>query len=415
MLFFVGCSSELSTDKTDDYSRGPSTESGTGDIVGDSPTSPKTGDDVSPFIGDDTGSNTTPQAGQLSASEFSDLKNYIFYKSLFESSQTSSEGLFTGYFNKGYFDTLNMVDVTIKNGDVELAGVSVELLDDSDQIIYKAITNANGVAYLFPQSDDLDYITDISITHLEATIEEAYEYSVDNSSLSFNLNTSNDKEDVIEIMFVIDTTGSMGDEISYLKSEIDYVISEAQDSNLDSVIKLALLFYRDTSDSYVTRYFDFTTDIDLQKANLENQSANGGGDFEEAVDVALDEAVNKNWSSDNSTKLLFHVLDAPPHYQQADMTRYFNAIKVASEKGIRMIPVASSGIDKYTEYLLRNQAMMSGGTYVFITNHSGIGGSHIDATVDETVVEYLNLLIIRLINEYHTGIPGEKVLFPTGD
>jgi hypothetical protein len=74
-----------------------------------------------------------------------------------------------------------------------------------------------------------------------------------------------------------------------------------------------------------------------------------------------------------------------------------------------MIPVASSGIDKYTEYLLRNEAMMTGGTYVFLTNDSGIGGDHLEATVGETVVEYLNRLLVRLINEYHTGVAGEKV------
>lgn len=210
-------------------------------------------------------------------------------------------------------------------------------------------------------------------------------------------------------MFVIDTTGSMGDEIAYLKAEIDYVISEVKANNPNTTIKLALLFYRDLGDEYVTRYYDFTTDIEDQKSNLSKQKAAGGGDFEEAVDIALDEAVSKNWSTDNTTKLIFHVLDARPHYNQQVMTRYYNAIYRASQKGIRIIPIASSGIDKYTEYLLRNEAMMTGGTYVFLTDHSGLGNSHLKATVPETVVEYLNHLMIRLINEYHNGVVGEKV------
>jgi hypothetical protein len=81
----------------------------------------------------------------------------------------------------------------------------------------------------------------------------------------------------------------------------------------------------------------------------------------------------------------------------------------AAEKGIRIIPVASSGIDKWTEFLLRTEALMTGGTYTYITNDSGIGGGHIDATVPEKVVEYLNAMLIRLINEYHTGVIKEPI------
>ena len=352
------------------------------------------------------------QAGQLTASEWSDIKNYDFYKSLFVSSQDSEEGIFTPFYQKGYFDTLNMIDVTVKNGNVVLSGVTVELIDDNQNIIYKAITNANGMAYLFPKTDELTSIQYISIKHQNKSHTESYEYSMENASLIFELDSTNNKKDIIELMFVVDTTGSMGDEINYLKAEIDYVISEVQDLYPNTVIKLSLLFYRDHNDAYLTRYFDFTTDIGAQKKNLAKQSAAGGGDFPEAVDIALDEAVSKKWSSDNTTKLIFHVLDAPPHDKQEDMTRYFNAIKTASAKGIRMIPVASSGIDKWTEYLLRNEAMMTGGTYVYLTNHSGIGNDHIDATVGEVEVEYLNLLLIRLIGDYHTGIPGEKVIVP---
>ena len=352
------------------------------------------------------------QAGQLTASEWSDIKNYDFYKSLFVGSQESQEGIFTRYYQNGYFDTLNMIDVTVKNGDVLLSGAIVELTDNNQNIIYKAVTNANGIAYLFPKTEELLNIEFISIKHQNKSLNENYQYSLENTSLIYELDSTDNKKDIIEIMFVIDTTGSMGDEIRYLKAEIDYVISEVQDLHPDTTIKLALLFYRDLSDAYVTRYFDFTTNIEVQKQNLSKQSAAGGGDFPEAVDIALDEAVAKNWSTDNTTKLIFHVLDAPPHDKQEDMTRYFNAINTASAKGIRMIPVASSGIDKYTEYLLRNEAMMTGGTYVFLTDHSGIGNSHLEATVGEVDVEYLNNLLIRLIGEYHTGIPGEKIIVP---
>lgn len=358
-----------------------------------------------------TGSNEDkPQAGQLTASEWSDLENYEFYLSLFESSQESETGIFTPYLENGYFDTLNMVKVTVKNELEELiSGVSVELQNDNQEVIYKAVTNKNGIAYLFPKTNELDTITTLVVKHNEVVLTEAYQYSKDNNNLVVILDTEDDHHDVIELMFVVDTTGSMGDELLYLQVELEYVISQIKEGNPNTIIKLALLFYRDIGDQYVTRYFDFTTDIEVQKDNLAKQQAQGGGDFEEAVDIALDEAVSKSWSNENTTKLIIHVLDAPPHNRTGEMTRYFNAIMTASSKGIRMIPVASSGINKYTEYLLRNQAMMTGGTYVFLTDHSGIGNRHLEASVGDTSVEYFNQLLVRIINEYHTGVKGEKI------
>jgi hypothetical protein len=201
----------------------------------------------------------------------------------------------------------------------------------------------------------------------------------------------------------------MGDELRYLKEEISDVISKISNGNPNYTINLALLFYRDLEDEYVTRYFDFTVNIAQQQQNLSRQSANGGGDFPEAVDRALSEAVGKNWSSGYSTRLIFHVCDAPPHDNQENKTLYFNSIKTAAQKGIRIIPVASSGIDFATEYLLRQEALMTGGTYIFLTDDSGIGGSHLPPTVGEYTVEYLNACIVRVVSEYLTGIETEPV------
>jgi hypothetical protein len=68
--------------------------------------------------------------------------------------------------------------------------------------------------------------------------------------------------------------------------------------------------------------------------------------------------------------------------------------------GVRIIPIASSGIDKVTEFLLRSLSMATGGTYVFLTDHSGVGDAHIEPTIGPYEVELLNELIIRVINEY---------------
>ena len=59
--------------------------------------------------------------------------------------------------------------------------------------------------------------------------------------------------------------------------------------------------------------------------------------------------------------------------------------------------MAASGIDKETAFLLRNLGIATGGTYTFLTDHSGIGNPHAEPTVGEYQVERLNDLLVRLI------------------
>jgi len=167
------------------------------------------------YASDNTSNQSvSPASGQLTASEWSDLKKYDYYLSLFVSSQDLTEGLFSDFFDKGYFDTLNRVTVTVQNDDIKLFGASVQLLDQDQQVVYKAVSNAKGIAYLFPKSDILESITNIVVVYNGQTTSQPYQYTTDYQSITIDIDTTNNHQDVIEIMFVIDTTGSMGDEIA---------------------------------------------------------------------------------------------------------------------------------------------------------------------------------------------------------
>lgn len=338
--------------------------------------------------------NANIKAGILTGSVVFDNENYEFWNKLISNNQ-NGKGLFEEYENKYSFNTKNRVRIQVKNA----PNVSVEMTDGS----FATFTDANGYAYLYPEKIDDKY--EVYITYNDVNKDKKKIKATIKNDEVISLTDKTYKNDVIELMFVIDTTGSMGDEINYLKVEIDDVISEIQEKNPNTVIKLALLFYRDKGDEYVTRYFDFTQDIQKQKNNLSNQNANGGGDFEEAVYKALGEAVDKQWSSSSETRVLVHVADAPSHDNEVKEWNK-NVLKL-TKKGIKVISVASSGIDKKTEYFFRSQSMITGGCYVYLTDDSGVGGTHIEATTEvKPVVEYLNKLLIRLINGYHTGNYG---------
>lgn len=338
--------------------------------------------------------NANIKAGILTGSVVFDNENYEFWNKLISNNQ-NGKGLFEEYENKYSFNTKNRVRIQVKNA----PNVSVEMTDGS----FATFTDANGYAYLYPEKIEDKY--EVYITYNDVNKDKKKIKATIKNDEVISLTDKTYKNDVIELMFVIDTTGSMGDEINYLKVEIDDVISEIQEKNPNTVIKLALLFYRDKGDEYVTRYFDFTQDIQKQKNNLSNQNANGGGDFEEAVYKALGEAVDKQWSSSSETRVLVHVADAPSHDNEVKEWNK-NVLKL-TKKGIKVISVASSGIDKKTEYFFRSQSMITGGCYVYLTDDSGVGGTHIEATTEvKPVVEYLNKLLIRLINGYHTGNYG---------
>ena len=97
---------------------------------------------------------------------------------------------------------------------------------------------------------------------------------------------------------------------------------------------------------------------------------------------------------------MFMILDAPPHHDPQKLKSIQRAVRAASEKGIALIPVVASGINKETEFLMRFMAMRTNGTYVFLTDHSGIGNPHLKPTVGQYNVEYLNTLMLRLIRKY---------------
>jgi hypothetical protein len=203
----------------------------------------------------------------------------------------------------------------------------------------------------------------------------------------------------VDIAFVVDATGSMSDEIEFLKLELEDVIRHTMDKYRSLSLRAASVFYRDKKDDYLTKKVSFHEDL-LKTLNfIKLQHAAGGGDFPEAVDDAMSVALDSlAWNSNARAKLLFLVLDAPPH--KADSEKMQALIKKAAAMGVRIIPLACSGTDKSTEFLLRSMALATNGTYTFLTDHSGVGDKHIEPTTDKYEMELLNSLLQRIIGQY---------------
>lgn len=206
----------------------------------------------------------------------------------------------------------------------------------------------------------------------------------------------------LDVQLVLDTTGSMGDELRYLQGEFDGIAAQVRTKFPNVTPRFSLVVYRDKGDEYVTRQFDFTTDTSRFRRDLRAQSAGGGGDTPEAVVQGLSAGLRQGWrTQDSVAKIAFWVADAPAH--PGEGTDLALVIRQARAKGVHIYPVASSDTDDAAEYQMRSAAQMTGGRYLFLTNDSGIGNDHAEPHIPCYNVTRLDSAIVRMIQVELTG------------
>jgi Mg-chelatase subunit ChlD len=177
----------------------------------------------------------------------------------------------------------------------------------------------------------------------------------------------------VEVVFCLDTTGSMGGLIDGAKQKIWAICNQIAAGKPSPEVKVGLVAYRDRRDAYVTKVFDLTDDLDAVHANLKTFQAQGGGDFPESVNQALDEAVTKvKWSTDDDTlRIIFLVGDAPPHMDYADDVKYPETCQKACKKGI-IVNTIQCGDNADTAKYWKDICTKAEGSYVAIAQDGGV-------------------------------------------
>ena len=328
----------------------------------------------------------------LTAGEVSDFKKWKMWEDY-------NAADFKAYSKRWDLFATDRYCVQLQNNESKaVIGQKIFLIDvNKGDTLWTAVSDNTGKAELWygftkkEKQRDLMIVIDKEKKQFPAV---AFSQGVNRITLNKSCTASNKAE----IAFLVDATGSMQDEINYLKEELDDVITKvaAKDSALE--LHTGAVFYRDRSDAYVTKIQPLTKGISNTLSFIKQQDAEGGGDYPEALDEGLNAAVNSlHWSADARTKIIFLLMDAPPH---EDAKNKMAALIIsAAVKGIRIVPVACSGTDKATEFIMRSIALATNGTYLLLTDDSGIGGSHIKPTTDEIKVELLNDLLQRIIEQ----------------
>ncbi len=212
----------------------------------------------------------------------------------------------------------------------------------------------------------------------------------------------------LDLVLVVDTTGSMSDELDWLATELRAIVSEtlAQHPKVDA--RLGVVAYRDLGDQYVTRRFELSYDHLAFERFLAGEAAIGGGDTPEAVDQALVEASRMAWRHDRqAAKVVLLVGDAPPHDDKVPAT--LAAFAELREAGVSIYPVASSGVDDLAELLFRTLAADSAAQYLFLTDDSGIGNPHAKPHAEDYEVETLQAALLRILA---AELRGEQAELP---
>lgn len=348
------------------------------------------------------GGTNNRTSGLLTAGEWNDLDNWKFWSGLLNENKYYEKTSYWKFYPK------NFVAVQVVDGNNSaIANVPVELLKGGT-VLFTTKTDNAGFAYCWQSlfaNDDSDIVeADYSLNVNGASYTEPVKFtSLGDEQVNVNVVVSADAKLAAakaDIAFIVDATGSMTDEIRFLISDLNYIIDHASSGN-NIALRTAALFYRDVQDEYITRYDDFSDNVSTTQEFVAKQKAGGGGDYPEAVDYALEAALQKlSWNESARARIAFLILDAPAHHKENVIESLQKSIALFAQNGIKIIPVAASGVDKDTEFMLRFFELATGGTYVFLTNDSGIGNKHIEASVGDYEVEKLADLMVRLIKKY---------------
>ena len=344
----------------------------------------------------------TPRAGLLTAGEWNDLNNWSRHWT-----DLLNDGEIDAYQKMYTFYPKHRYTVLLTNEqDFPIADAAVTLFSAAGEALWESRTDNTGKAELWAglfadQRAPERVSAKVSFNADKGTQDLGELKPVKDGINRRKIATACDAPQNVDIVWAVDATGSMGDEIEYLKTELLDVIGRAKSLNPNLSFRMGTVFYRDKGDDYLTQSSGLSYEIGKTVDFIRNQFAGGGGDYPEAVESALEEAVyNQRWSERAIARICFLVLDASPH-QSAEVNESLQrSIREAARRGIRVVPVAASGIQKDTEFLMKFFGLATNGTYVFLTDHSGVGGKHIEATTDEYKVEPLNALLVRLLAEY---------------
>lgn len=343
-------------------------------------------------------SRTLPKSSGLSAGVSDDNRQYSAFLDFLARSRYAVPSLSTGV---GERITVHVFDSLER----PVCGAHV-VVRSGGKFVEQGLTWADG-SYLYfpalhPDATEMRVSVEIGKLQRDTTM-------LRDGPRSFDLRLSGlrpvRKDLPVDLLFVMDVTGSMQPEIDQLKNAIGIL-----EMNLGSMpgkprLRFGLAQYRDHGDDFVVSKIPFTEDANAFSQALSRVMAGGGGDGPEDLQAALDAALHGFEWNEDGIRLAFAVTDAPPHLDYGEKFTYVDAANEARRRGIKFHTVGCGSLPLGGEIVLRQLAQASGGKFLFLTHgehgesDGGRPGSVSHHTGDNWTSETLEKALLRLARD----------------
>ncbi len=346
------------------------------------------------------------QPSGVRAGEWDDNANYRDYVKWLSNSSTKGKLDITG---RQFLVVTDSAGKPLPNVPVTVTG---------GQTSTKLVTMASGRAILFPTAFGLRGDLTASATFNGKTVSAKVGTAVDGVvKLEIPTQRPAIAKRQIDLAFVLDTTGSMSEEIEAVKQTIKAVSDQMSTAQTD--VRIGLVEYKDRSDCLLTRTFPFSSDLRGFSNSVRKISASGGGDTPEDLHKGLDAALDKlSWRGE-ATRMVVVIADAPPQFY-AQSNDYANSAKRAAARGIKLYTVAASGMDNLGQVVMRQLSQFTGASNMFVlrggAGPQSVGGGDPTSSCGGTHQDYssgkLDQLIMRKVRQELASIDADPMKIP---
>jgi len=147
----------------------------------------------------------------------------------------------------------------------------------------------------------------------------------------------------VDVVFVVDTTGSMTDDIDAVKADMRQILGHLRQRNPDS--RIGVVAYRDVTDEYLTRTFlSLTADDVAIQAAISAIVVGGGEDWREHVYAGINTALDHQpWRREASQHIIL-MGDAPPHDDYHNDPRTYESVTTKAQTAPLRVRIHTIGI-----------------------------------------------------------------------